>query len=104
MAEFIARGSGLAVLVRTPQPDALARAVTAAGGTVKPAAGGDLEVRGLPEARIGDLALASGVALHHLALARASLEEAFMELTADSVEYQAGIPAASAASGHGTEA
>ena len=104
MAEFIARGSGLAVLVRTPQPDALARAVTAAGGTAKPAAGGDLEVRGLPEARIGDLALASGIALHHLALARASLEEAFMELTADSVEYQAGIPAASAASGHGTEA
>ena len=104
MAEFIARGSGLAVLVRTPQPDPLARAVTAAGGTVKPAADGDLEVRGLPEARIGDLALSSGIALHHLAPARASLEEAFMELTADSVEYQAGIPAASAASGHGTEA
>ena len=34
MAEFIARGTGQAVLVRTPQPDALARAATAAGGTV----------------------------------------------------------------------
>jgi len=93
MAEFIARGTGQAVLVRTPQPDALARAATTAGGTVTPAPGGDLEVRGLPEARIGDLALASGIALHHLAPARASLEEAFMELTADSVEYQAGVPA-----------
>jgi ABC-2 type transport system ATP-binding protein len=93
MAEFIARGTGQAVLVRTPQPDALARAATAAGGTVKPGGDGDLEVRGLPEARIGDLALASGIALHHLAPARASLEEAFMELTADSVEYQAGVPA-----------
>jgi ABC-2 type transport system ATP-binding protein len=93
MAEFIARGTGQAVLVRTPQPDALARAATAAGGTVTPAADGSLEVRGLPEARIGDLALASGIALHHLAPARASLEEAFMELTADSVEYQAGVPA-----------
>jgi ABC-2 type transport system ATP-binding protein len=93
MAEFIARGTGQAVLVRTPQPDALARAATAAGGTVTQPGGGDLEVRGLPEARIGDLALASGIALHHLAPARASLEEAFMELTADSVEYQAGVPA-----------
>ena len=93
MAEFIARGTGQAVLVRTPQPDALARAATTAGGTVTPAPGGDLEVRGLPEARIGDLALASDIALHHLAPARASLEEAFMELTADSVEYQAGVPA-----------
>ena len=50
MAEFIARGSGQAVLVRTPQPDALARAVAAAGGAVAPAAdGGQFEVRGLTE-------------------------------------------------------
>jgi ABC-2 type transport system ATP-binding protein len=93
MAEFIARGTGQAVLVRTPQPDALARAVTAAGGTATQVSGGDLEVRGLAEGRIGDLALAGGIPLHHLAPARASLEEAFMELTADSVEYQAGVPA-----------
>ena len=104
MAEFIARGTGQAVLVRTPQPDGLARAVTAAGGTVTPIGQGDLEVRGLPSDRIGDLALASGIALHHLAPARASLEEAFMELTADSVEYHAGVPAGSVASGHGTGA
>ena len=69
-----------------------------------PAGQGDLEVRGLPPARIGDLALAGGIALHHLAPARASLEEAFMELTADSVEYHAGVPAGSVASGHGTGA
>jgi ABC-2 type transport system ATP-binding protein len=104
MAEFIARGTGQAVLVRTPQPDGLARAVTVAGGTVAPIGQGDLEVRGLPPDRIGDLALASGIALHHLAPARASLEEAFMELTADSVEYHAGVPAGSVASGHGTGA
>jgi ABC-2 type transport system ATP-binding protein len=93
MAEFIARGTGQAVLARTPEPDALARAVTAAGGTATQVSGGDLEVRGLAEARIGELALAAGIPLHHLAPARASLEEAFMELTADSVEYQAGVPA-----------
>jgi len=104
MAEFITRGTGPAVLARTPRPDALCRALTAAGGTVTQAGHGDLEVRGLPPSRIGDLALASGIALYHLAPARASLEEAFMELTADSAEYQAGIPAGSVASGHGTEA
>ena len=116
MAEFIARGTGQAVLVRSPQPDALARTVTAAGGTVTQVGGGDLEVRGLSEARIGGLALAGGIAVHHLAPARASLEEAFMELTADSVEYQAGVPAyraggragqplaESVASGHAEEA
>jgi ABC-2 type transport system ATP-binding protein len=110
MAGFIARGTGQAVLVRTPQPDALARAVTAAGGTVtsaadpaadgtdeaepdRSAAGPDaLEVRGLPAERIGDIAFAVGILLHHLAPARASLEQAFMELTADSVEYHASEP------------
>ena len=106
MAEFIARGAGQAVLVRTPQPDGLARAVTAAGGTVSPADQGglEIEVRGLPPARIGDLALASAIALHHLAPARASLEEAFMELTGHSVEYHAGVPAGSGPGGRGTEA
>jgi len=94
--EFIARSSHQAVRARTPQPGTLARAVSAAGGQVTvtgdaaAGGGGELEVRGLPLERIGDVALAAGVPLHLLAPARASLEEAFMELTADSVEYQAG--------------
>jgi ABC-2 type transport system ATP-binding protein len=92
MAEFIARSSGQSVLVRTPEPDALAKAVSTAGGTVAAAEGDEpgLTVRGLTPERVGDIAFASGVRLHHLAPARASLEQAFMELTADSVEYQAG--------------
>ena len=100
MAGFIARGTGQAVLVRTPQPEALARAVTAAGGTVTsaaepgdgPAGRGALEVHGLPADRVGDIAFAGGILLHHLAPARASLEQAFMELTADSVEYHTPEP------------
>ena len=95
MAEFIARSSGQAIVVRTPQPDALARAVAAAGGASAGVAGGEpgeLEVSGLTEERIGDIAFARGVRLHHLAPSRASLEQAFMELTADSVEYHAGLP------------
>jgi ABC-2 type transport system ATP-binding protein len=95
LQEFIARSTQQAVRARTPQPGTLARAVSAVGGQVAitgNAAGGsaELEVRGLPLERIGDVALAAGVPLHLLAPARASLEEAFMELTADSVEFQAG--------------
>jgi ABC-2 type transport system ATP-binding protein len=114
MAEFIAGSSGQLVLVRTPEPDTLARAVTAAGGsardtgaagTSEAAAGrsAELEVAGLTEERVGDIAFANGIPLHHLALSRASLEQAFMELTADSVDYHAQVPVG--APGHGrTEA
>jgi ABC-2 type transport system ATP-binding protein len=93
MAEFIARGSGQAVRVRTPQPDHLARAVAHAGGTLTPA-DDDLEIHGLTAEEVGDLAFASGIRLHHLAASRVSLEQAFMELTADSVQYHASLPAA----------
>jgi len=93
MAEFIARGSGQAVQVRTPHPDELTRAVTAAGGTVTPAEDPYLEVRDLTEEQVSDLAFARGIRLYHLAATRVSLEHAFMELTADSVDYRAGQPA-----------
>jgi len=92
-AEFIARGSGQAVRVRTLAPDALARAATIAGGSVSPAGDGYLEIRGLTEDQVSDLAFAHGIRLYHLAAARVSLEHAFMELTADSVEYRAELPA-----------
>ncbi len=105
MAEFIARSSGQAVLVRSPQPDALARAVTAAGGSVTSAGEpGELLVRGLAEEQVGDIACAAGIPLHHLAASRVSLEQAFMELTADSVDYHAGIPASQSSAHNGMEA
>ena len=43
---------------------------------------------GLVAAQVGDLAFEHGVRLHELTVVRASLEAAFMELTADSVEYR----------------
>jgi ABC-2 type transport system ATP-binding protein len=90
VADFIARNSSETVRVRTPQPDILARAVAAAGGTVQDAGTGTLTVRGLSAGQIGDLAFDNAVRLHELTPAQASLEEAFMELTAGSVEFQAG--------------
>ena len=92
IAEFIERNSRRSVRVRTPQPEELTKAVTGAGGTVQEA-GGHLIVSGLETDRVGDLAYESGVRLHELAPAQASLEEAFMELTGSSVEFRAAAPA-----------
>jgi ABC-2 type transport system ATP-binding protein len=93
MKEFIARSSGASVRVRTPSADQLVQAITAKGAT----AGiddedGAIEVRGMSTEEVGDLAFTEGIRLHELATVRASLEEAFMELTADSVEYHADVP------------
>ena len=52
-------------------------------------------VTGLPAPRIGELAASASVVLYELTPRLASLEEAFMELTADSVEYGKSRPAAS---------
>jgi ABC-2 type transport system ATP-binding protein len=48
-----------------------------------------IEVEGLEPAAIGDLALARRIAIHELSPQQASLEEAFMELTRDDVEFKA---------------
>jgi ABC-2 type transport system ATP-binding protein len=88
-AEFTASGvAGKTTVVRTPDAGRLAEAVAAAGGALE-LDGDEFMVRGLEAERVGELALANGILLHYLAPARVSLEEAFMELTADSVEYQA---------------
>jgi len=96
MNEFIAQSSGAAARVRTPSPDQLALAVAAKGGAATAGSDGTLLVRGLTTDAIGDIAFEQGIRLHELSMLRASLEEAFMELTADSVEYHAGVPDAPA--------
>jgi ABC-2 type transport system ATP-binding protein len=90
MEEFIARSSGQTVRVVTPQPDQLVKAVAEAGGSAVNSADGTLIVSGLVAAQVGDIAFEHGVRLHELTVVRASLEAAFMELTADSVEYRGG--------------
>ena len=92
VAEFIAANSRQSVRVRTPQPAALARAVTAAGGQVREDDDGLMTVQGLDVSQVGDLAFDNSVRLHELAPAQASLEQAFMELTASSVQFHAGMP------------
>ena len=89
MAEFIERNSRSYVRVRTPQREALLDALHRAGVTAVDGADGTLEVDGTPAGAIGELAARNGVVLHELSPQQASLEEAFMQLTAESVEYHA---------------
>jgi ABC-2 type transport system ATP-binding protein len=99
MAEFIARSSGAAVRVRTPSADQLVLAVAAKGGTATADGDGTLQVRGMTADAVGDIAFEEGIRLHELTTTHASLEEAFMALTADSVEFHAGVPGAPGAPG-----
>jgi ABC-2 type transport system ATP-binding protein len=92
MEEFINRSSGHVVRVRTPQAEQLTKALADAGVTAA-GSGDTLTVQGLSPDGVGDIAFEHGVRLHELTPTRASLEAAFMELTADSVEYHAGVPA-----------
>ncbi|MEU9875771.1 ATP-binding cassette domain-containing protein [Streptomyces phaeochromogenes] len=92
LTEFAARGTRPTVTVRTPDPGALTvltALLTGAGAVVRQDAD-LLTVTGMDADRIGELALRHRVLLRELTTRTASLEEAFMELTADSVEYLAG--------------
>ncbi|HZF93030.1 ABC transporter ATP-binding protein [Streptomyces sp.] len=95
MADFIARNSRSYVRIRTPQPERLLDVLHGAGITAVAAGGGAFEVDGEKPERIGELAAQRQVVLHELSPQQASLEEAFMRLTAESVEYHAhsGAPA-----------
>jgi ABC-2 type transport system ATP-binding protein len=99
-ADVIARGSGQSVRVRTPAPDRLTELVAAEGGQAVLAdtqhgngasAAGDqatvLTVTGMPAARVGELAASASIVLHELTPQLASLEDAFLELTSDSLEF-----------------
>ena len=100
--DVIARGSGQTVRVRTPEPDRLTNLLVAEGGKAVPASNGNgngngaagsgdqapiLTVTGVPAPRIGELAASASIVLHELTPQLGTLEEAFLELTADSLEF-----------------
>ena len=66
--------------------------VATAGGTVRDDGQGVLVVSGLDASQIGDLSFENEIRLHELAPVHASLEQAFMGLTASSVDFRAGLP------------
>jgi ABC-2 type transport system ATP-binding protein len=89
---FIHRHSGNVVRVRTPSADELAAAVAAPDVTVTALEPGLLEVEGLTAVQLGELAARSGWVLHELTPQQVTLEDAFMDLTQDEVEYRAQAP------------
>jgi ABC-2 type transport system ATP-binding protein len=93
IAEFIQHNSRGDVLVRSPAGGQLAGLLTQRGAAVTAETDGGLAVTGLDAAAIGDLASVHGITVHELTPRHASLEEAFMDLTRDSVDYHADLPA-----------
>jgi ABC-2 type transport system ATP-binding protein len=89
--DFVARASAKVVLVRSPELPRLRAALEAPGVTFAGGGRGRLEVHGLTTEQIGDAAAAHGIAIHELTPQQASLEEAFMSLTREAVEF--GTPA-----------
>ncbi len=87
VAEFTAGASTGSVLVRSPQAARLAEALRGQDVTITQQGEDALIVSGSKAPAVGAAALAAGIVLHELTPQQASLEEAFMHLTADAVEY-----------------
>jgi len=94
VSEVIARATGSAVRVRTPELARLAQAIAGADVTVTTLDDGAAQISGLSSEQVGDAAAAAGVALHELVSLTASLEDAYLSLTADDVEYRSGAQSA----------
>jgi ABC-2 type transport system ATP-binding protein len=86
--ELIARLGAGSVLVRSPRAAELRDLLLRQGATVTSEEPGLLKVSGVAAADIGDLARDHGLAVHELTPQRASLEQAYMELTREAVEYR----------------
>jgi ABC-2 type transport system ATP-binding protein len=94
--DFVARASQKVVVVRSPELEHLREALAGSGVSFEAAERGALEVHGLTAEQVGDAAAAAGIALHELTPQQASLEEAFMNLTRDELEFAAELEEAAA--------
>ncbi|MFJ1596903.1 ABC transporter ATP-binding protein [Streptomyces sp. NPDC088261] len=89
MAQFIHDNSRSYARLRSPERERLNDVLAAEGYTPVEAEGGVLEIDGAETEELGELAARHGIVLHELSAQRASLEDAFMQMTAESVEYHA---------------
>ena len=92
MPDLIASHAPADVLVRTPHGAVLADLLAGRGATVRPEQSGALAITGMTAQTISRLAAAHGAEIHELTTRRASLEQAYMNLTESSVQYQASRP------------
>ena len=89
MREFIAGAARDAVRVRSTDQDALAALLRPRAAEVSPDRDGALTVSGLTTDQVGRAAAAAGITLLELTARQASLEEAFIDMTSDAVEFRA---------------
>ncbi|MFI6641187.1 ABC transporter ATP-binding protein [Streptomyces sp. NPDC050504] len=89
MAEFIRQNSRSYVRLRSPQQERLRDVLHQSGLVAVEAGNGTLEIDGASTEQLGELAAQHQIVLHELSPQQASLEEAFMQMTAGSVEYHA---------------
>lgn len=95
VTDFVREASSDVVRVRTPDASRLMEALVADGVTVSSDGRPDvLQVAGLSAEQVGQAALANQILLYELTPEHASLEEAFMRMTRDAVEFQGGAPGA----------
>ena len=87
MEEFVRQGAAGYIQVRSPD-DRLEQLLRQHGATVTIGDDGAMAVSGMTITTVGELAARHGIVLHELVAKRASLEEAFMELTKNAVDYQ----------------
>jgi ABC-2 type transport system ATP-binding protein len=87
--DLLATASANRVIIRTPTPSQVKTLLAGTGVTVASTGQDTLTVTGLPASRIADLIAERGLRLHELAPQHVSLEEAYMELTKNAVDYQA---------------
>jgi ABC-2 type transport system ATP-binding protein len=93
--EMVSHASvGATVHVRSPQAPALRDALAGSGVRIQSRERETLDVQGLSAERIGEVAARRQWTLYELTPQRASLEDAYMRLTGDSVEYRTSVPAA----------
>jgi ABC-2 type transport system ATP-binding protein len=90
--EFVQGASKHSVRVRSPQADRLVELTAGPDVTVEPVEPSVIEIRGLSSEQVGTIAAENGIVLYELTSQRASLEEAFMELTRDSLEFHTDAP------------
>ena len=89
MAALLAAAAGDRVTLHTTAEPAATAALERAGGIVSAGGPGALNVAGLPAARVVSVLSEASVPFSEVATQRASLEQAYLELTRDSVEYHA---------------
>ncbi|WP_413752874.1 AAA family ATPase [Streptomyces sp. R-74717] len=90
LADFAARSATAGIIVRTPDPATLTEVLRNAGASVLLEGQEVLSVTGLTAAGLNELAFTHRVMDHEVTAHGGTLEDAFMELTADSVQYRAG--------------